>query len=200
MKKTCLLVAAVVVMIANSAMADSIAGKFGVTARGGFIVPADSEDVGVTVSSDAGWAVGGGLIYGITENIAADLDVTHSEFDQNELGFKLGTAKTTDIAFGLQYRFMPKSALVPYVGAGVDIILNDFDVVTGLISADIDTSVGGHLSAGVDYFITKQVALNAEFKGVLGTTNDIKVGGIQTGAKFDPSNFSGLFGVRIFFK
>ena len=94
---------------------------------------------------------------------------------------------------------MPKSTLVPYVGAGVDIILNDLEPDFDRISLNTDTTFGGHISAGVDYFITRQVALNAEFKGVLSTEGDINGAGIFPGAKFDPSNFSGLFGVRVFF-
>jgi outer membrane protein len=203
MRKTCLLAAILVFICANAALAQSIAGKFGVSARGGFIIPSDDELVGAgsRIETQVGWAAGGGLIYGITDNIAAEAEVTYSQFNGKLFGIDVGTGKTTDIALGAQYRFMPQKALVPYVGVGIDFILNSFDnnPVLSPGQLDVDWSFGGYLKTGVDYFITPQVALNAEFKGVICTTADVKDFKGYVGAKFDPSNISGLFGVKLFF-
>ncbi len=204
MKKMSFLVAAAVLLISNAAMADSIAGKIGVSVRGGFTVPTDSEfSDGTKIETDTGWNVGGGIIYGINNNFAADLDVIYSEHDNKVTGIDIGVGKTADISLGVQYRFMPESALVPYVGAGIDVLVNDFSPNENLLvpsSLDTDTTFGGHLSAGIDYFITKNVALNAEFRGVLSTEADVKDNTGLVEAKYDPSNFSGLFGVRVFFR
>jgi outer membrane protein len=62
----------------------------------------------------------------------------------------------------------------------------------------VDTTVGAHLSAGVDYFIAKQFALTAEAKVVAAPNTDITLGGNHTG-NFDPSSFSGTVGLRYFF-
>ena len=46
-------------------------------------MPADSDALVVpsNLNTDVGFIGGGGLIYGINKNIAAELDITHSEFD-----------------------------------------------------------------------------------------------------------------------
>jgi outer membrane protein len=204
MKKMGFWVVAALMLSANAAMADSIAGKLGVSVRGGFTVPADSElSDGTKIETDTGWNVGGGIIYGINNNFAAALDVIYSETDAKATGIDIGVGKTTDISLGVQYRFMPQNALVPYVGAGIDVLVNDFSPNSNLLvpsSLDTDTTFGGHVSAGIDYFITSKVALNAELRGVLSTEADVKDNTGLVGAKYDPSNFSGLFGVRVFFR
>lgn len=193
--------AALLAMAAGTAMAaDSIQGRLGVTGKIGFIVPADSEAVstGVVVSrnSDAGFIGGGGLIYGITDNIAGELDITHAGF-----GAEGGADfDTTNISFGVQYRFLnvPIKHLVPYAGGGLDILINGAS--GGIIAAsDADTVLGIHLSAGVDYFLQRQLALTSEIKGVVAPDADIHDAfGVKRGS-FDPDSFSMTFGVRYFF-
>ena len=65
-------------------------------------------------------------------------------------------------------------------------------------STDTDAAFGGFAKVGLDFFVTPKIALNAEFKGTLATEQDVKQNGVA-GIKYDPSNFSGLFGVRFFF-
>ncbi len=194
---------AVLTLIAGTAMAESIKGRIGVTGRIGFLVPADSEaltDFGIsTLSTDVGFNGGGGFIYGITDNIAAELDITHTEFGADIGGFHEGDFNTTNISLGAQYRFndvMPR--LTPYVGAGLDILVNGFDFEGGG-SADVDTIVGAHISAGVDYFVIKQLALTAEMKGVLAPDADIKGPFGNKIGNYDPMAFSMTFGARFFF-
>jgi len=187
---------------ATAADSSSIKGKFGVTGRIGFLVPADSEAYAnpSDLSTDIGLIGGGGFIYGITKNIALELDITHADFSADRAGFKEGDFGTTNISLGAQYRFhdvLPIKKLVPYVGAGVDLLLNDFEFSNG-DSADVDTVPGVHLSGGVDYFLLKQLALNAELKGVLAPDADIKSAGVKIG-NYDPSSLSMTFGVRFFF-
>ncbi len=181
--------------------ADSINGRLGVTGRIGFLVPTDSElfDRPSNLDTDVGFVGGGGIIYGINKNVAVELDVTHTSFDANQGSFGVGSFNTTNISLGGQYRFVdiPVQKLVPYVGAGLDILVNNFDFSAGG-SADVDTVAGGHVSGGVDYFILKQVALNAELKGVLAPNADIKLRGEKIG-NYDPTNLSMTFGVRYFF-
>lgn len=88
------------------------------------------------------------------------------------------------------------SKLVPYAGAGLDILVNSSNA--GGIS-DVDNVVGVHVSGGVDYFILKELAITAEMKGVLAPDADIHNSvGTKIG-NFDPNNFSMTFGVRYFF-
>ena len=62
----------------------------------------------------------------------------------------------------------------------------------------MDDVVGGHLNVGVDYFILRDLAVNAEIKGVLAPNADVKANGVVIG-QFDPTSFSMTFGVRYFF-
>lgn len=202
------LLCAAVLLLTGTAGAESIKGKFGATARGGFHVPADSEFTpsSAKIDTDTGFAVGGSFIYGIDNHLAAEVDVTYSQYDAKYLGARVMEMGVTDVSVGLQYRFNPFSNLVPYVGAGVDILAanatpSDALSAAGVTDLDVDTTFGGHVNAGVDLFITPQVALNAEIRGVLGAEADIK--NSDTGvtiARFDPTGVTGLFGVRFFFR
>ncbi len=195
--------AAAVTLSAVPAMAESIKGKFGVTGRIGFIVPADS-DVGVDKSkfeTDAGFVGGGGFIYGIDRNIAAELEITHSGFSAGtHSGSFKGDFDVINIGLGAQYRFaVNQPNLSPYAGAGLDIILSDFEQSNGTGRYDVDTTVGLHVKGGVDYFLTRQFALNAEGKFVVAPETDIKGSNGGTNGNFDPTGFIGTVGVRFFF-
>lgn len=211
--KKCLIFAAVLAALAattGNAMAESIKGKHGVTARGGFLIPADSKlDVGEKLDADTGFAVGGGVIYGISDNLAAELDVTYSKYDLylNSLGVKTKyfEVETHTVSLGAQYRFLPEGSIVPYIGAGVDLLINEttdeISPALGFPAEEYDTelSYGGHLSVGADIFITSQVAFTAEFKGILATEADVERDDGARIVKLDPSGVSGLFGFRYFF-
>ena len=190
--------AAIVSLGAGSAMADdSINGRLGVSGRIGFIVPADNEAVstGVLIGrghTDAGFVGGGGFIYGVTDHIAAEFDITHSSFGTDSLA----DFDTTDISMGVQYRFLniPVRHLVPYVGGGLDILINGAN--NGL---NVDTVVGVNAKAGVDYFVMRNFALTSELKGVLAPNADINRPGSGKIGDFDPDSFTMTFGVRYFF-
>ena len=188
--------AASVSLASGTAMADSIKGRVGVTGRVGFQVPADNNaEFGWGKNhTDTGLVGGGGLIYGIDNNIAAEFDVTHSSFDSD-----FGDFGVTDLSIGAQYRFRSAQdrRLVPYLGVGIDILLTEYDPYDGA-SMDVDTAVGAHVSGGLDYFVAHNVAFNAELKGVLAPDTNITYQGAHTG-NFDPSSFSGTVGIRYFF-
>ena len=189
------------VLTAGVAMADSIQGRMGVTGRIGFLVPSDSEAFATpsNLNTDVGFVGGGGFIYGINKNIAVELDITHTEFGADRIGLREGDFASTNISLGAQYRFVnsPVKKLVPYVGAGLDILVNDFTFADG-DKADVDTVAAVHACGGVDYFVLKQLALTTELKGVLAPDADINFGGSKVG-NYDPTSLSMTFGVRYFF-
>ncbi|AJE04633.1 porin family protein [Geobacter pickeringii] len=200
MKKIVFL-ASLVLMLAvgsGSALADSIKGRLGVTGRIGFLLPADSDFENLKLESDAGFLGGGGFIYGITDNLAAEIDVTRSEFGTNRVdGRDEGDFGITNISLGVQYRFLiPQPKLVPYAGAGLDILVSDYKRPNGF-NADVDTTVGVHICGGIDYFFMKQLALNAEIKGIVAPQVDIHAP--DGSGNFDPSGVSGTVGIRFFF-
>ena len=197
-KVMCLIVLTALASFAFSpetAMADSIKGRLGVTGRIGFIVPSDNDAEFFSNSTDVGIIGGGGLIYGIDNHIAAEFEVTRAAF-----GSETGDFGVTDIAMGGQYRFVePRTPLVPYLGAGLDILVSDYDPNDGSYR-DVDTTVGVGLKGGVDYFIQRQVALTAEAKGVIAPDADIHDRSGARRGSFDPTSFTGTFGVRVFFR
>lgn len=180
---------------ATVASAENLAGKLGVSGRIGFIVPADSDWEGSgPLSSSTGFIGGGGIIYGATRNVALEADITHASYDLYlEPSYRDGTADVTNISLGGQWRFATKRPLTPYVGGGVSILITDYTY------ADVDTTAGLYLKGGVDYFVTPRFALNAELKGVISPSADMRDHLSAQHGSFDPSSFSGLFGVRYFF-
>ena len=78
------IIAAIAMAMATTSMvhvaaAENLTGKLGATGRIGFTVPADSDwQVAGPLDSDTGVIFGGGVLYGITRNIAAEIDITHS--------------------------------------------------------------------------------------------------------------------------
>lgn len=182
-------------LIVGTAAADSIKGRLGVTGRLGFVVPSESNDIYGDIGTDPGFRGGGGLIFGVTDNLALEFDATHCWFDADG-GMKFAT---TDIALGVQYRFNNPSLgrLVPYVGGAVDLLLSDATDAIG-DSADVDTVPGASANGGIDYFITRQLALNADIKVVVAPEADIKYRGVKVG-NYDPTSFAGTVGFRFFF-
>lgn len=194
--KRSLVLAVVVLMlafVAGTACAETIENRIGVTGRMGFIIPADSDFDDFQIDMDAGFIGGGGVIYGFDRNIALEFDVTHTWFDgERPSGIDMGEFSITNLAFGAQYRFaVAEPSLTPYAGGGIDILINDYSL------GDVDSVLGIHVAGGVDYFLSRQIALNAEVKAVAAPDADIEGGG--RGGNFDPSSISGTFGIRYFF-
>jgi outer membrane protein len=196
MKKIIVLacLATTISMTAGTAMADSIKGRLGVTGKIGVLSPADNNAEFFDNRTDSGFVAGGGLIYGLDNHIAAELDVTRTEF-----GSDTGDFGVTNVSFGGQYRFaLQQRQLVPYIGVGLDILATDYDVNNGERS-DVDTTVGGHLSGGFDYFLQRNLALTVEAKLVAAPdARIIDVFGVRQG-DFDPSSLSTTVGIRFFF-
>ena len=187
---TCM--AATVSLATGSAMADSIKGRVGAGLRIGFTAPSDSDFQDKRIKPDIGIVGGGGVIYGWDDNYALEFDITHAAYGSDyPNGGKAGDFDVTNFAFGAQYRFTPANKLVPYVGAGIDILASEYE------SYDIDTTVGMHVSGGVDYFLMKSLALTAEVKAVIAPETDIEGAGLR--GNFDPSNITTTFGARYFF-
>lgn len=185
-------------VVTGTARAEDLRGRFALYAKVGVINPADAESSTlapghqVVVSSDPGPVFGGGLLYGLDDNVAFELEITRSTFHTSDFG----DAEIKDLSVGGQYRFPERARLAPYLGGGVDVLINDLD---GPRISAVDTVLGVHLCGGVDYFATRQFVLNAELRGVeafSANVNDLTGGKVGS---FDPSNLTFSIGVRIFF-
>ena len=195
MRKLVLLAACAVLtaLFAGNASAEELRGRLALTARMGITNPSNSEkadpDGTLVVSTDPGFIGGGGFLFGVDDNVAVEMEVTRAAFHTSGLG----SAGVTDVEVGGQYRLPEKQRIIPYGGAGMDVLIND------LSNNVVDTVVGLHLKAGADYMITRQVALNAELKGVEAMNADVRQYNGNKIGEFDPSNISFTVGVRLFF-
>jgi outer membrane protein len=80
----------------------------------------------------------------------------------------------------------------------MDVLFSDYDPNVGP-KQDVDTTVGVHISGGVDYFLQRQLALTAEVKVVAAPdTSIIDRFGDHVG-NFNPSSVSTTVGFRYFF-
>lgn len=183
--------------ISTSAFADTIANRLGVTGRLGFATPLKDDFVNGTAETKTGFAGGGGFIYSFGNNLATEVDVIHlPKLDVNKGGIKAYEATITDIGLGLQYRIIPDKKVVPYIGAGFDFIKGSLKHVSGS-SYDLDWTYGGHLNAGVDWFLNSSIALTAEARGTLAASGDILSGSTKVG-EYNPFWVQGTVGVRLF--
>ncbi|KAB0668555.1 porin family protein [Oryzomonas sagensis] len=187
----------VLVLFASTAMADTIANRLGFTGKLGFATPVKDDFINGTSRTKTGFAGGGGLLYGFGDYVAAEVDVTHlPKLDVTKGGIKAYEATLTDIGLGLQCRLIPNGRVVPYIGAGADFIKGSLKHVSGN-DYDLDWTYGGHVSAGVDWFLTKGIALTAEARAVRTISGDILSGSTKVG-EYDPYWVQGTFGLRMF--
>jgi outer membrane protein len=196
MKKLIVLacLATTISMTAVTAMADSIKGRFGVTGKIGVLIPAEISSDSYNKRPDPGLIGGGGVIYGFDDHFAAEAEVTRTSFSSG-----IGDFGVTDFSLGGQYRIrLSNRPLVPFIGIGMDILFSDFNP-HNWTAHDVDTKVGGHVKAGVDYFLLRQLALTAEAKLVVAPTAGISDNNGNHRGTFDPSSLSGTIGIRYFF-
>ena len=194
MFKTIFLTVAALFLAVGPALADGMDGRFGVTLKAGALVPLKDAFIEATSETKSGLAYGGGLIYGFSRHLAGELDVTHAaSLGVRQSGVKVGEVSMTDIALGLQYRLTPDSRLVPYIGAGVDVITGELDNNNG-DKFDLSWTVGGHVNVGIDYFITRGIALSADIRGVYAAKGDVGSSRLD----YDPRCVIGTIGLRLF--
>ncbi len=176
---------------AEGTQSESIKGRLGITGRVGGQIPAKESD-SFMLQPESSFAAGGGLIFGITDMLAIEADVAHMpNIEFNNTPAKL---HTTDVSIGLQLRNRIDN-LTGYLGIGADVLFGSGDF--NGTSLDMDTTYGGHIRGGADYFLTRNVALNLDLRGSFFPNIDITRGGV-TVAEYNPVCFIGTVGVRVF--
>lgn len=168
---------------------------------------------GLLVSPDAGGTTSIGGTVDIDNSVVPELDFTYFLTDNIGIELILATTKHNpvvkasdlgDVALGsvwllpptltVQYHFMPKEDLSPYVGAGVNYTffysentspaLESLDLTT----IDYSDSFGIVLQAGVDYKLNEKWSVNLDVKKVwLNTDVSIGSGAVTaSGVDIDP--------------
>jgi outer membrane protein len=199
MRRATLLVLAITALVLSSttAMAASLGHRLGLTGKLGALVPLQDDFISSTSNATTSFVGGGGLIYGFSKNFAGEIEVMHApQLDVDVSGGRAYEATLTDISVGGQYRFMSEDRLVPFVGLGADFIKGKLEHSATGAKYDLDWTVGGHVSAGLDYFLNRGIALSAEGRFVFGAEGDVKSGGNKVG-EYDPMNFQATVGFKL---
>lgn len=76
MRRAILMATLILTLTSASAWAESLAGRLGITGKAGALVPLE-DLVSGTSDSEPAFAAGGGIIFGLSGNLAAEVDVTH---------------------------------------------------------------------------------------------------------------------------
>jgi len=142
--------------------AEDLTGKVSVGAVAGGVFPKDSD-------IDDKWYAGGNLAYGINEFIALGVEVGYTSWDDEEGGTDYGDVQAIPLLVDVYLRYpieMAENQVVPYMIGGIGVIFWDYEESSLLssngITVDMDSELGIKVGAGVDYFITENLAINVE--------------------------------------
>jgi len=196
MRRILIMAITALALTAADALADSIAGRLGVTGRIGASVPLQDDFIKGTSDTKSGFSGGGGLIYGIGRHGAVDVEVFHMpQLDVEVNGAKSYEAAITDVAVGFQFRFATENRLVPYLGLGPDFIRGNLRHISGT-GYKLDWTYGGHVNLGFDWFITPGIAMTTDVRGVYAADGDITNGSNDV-SEYRPQWFQGTVGFRL---
>lgn len=202
-----LVVGTLLALASANAWAGNIDGRLGLTGQIGYADSATSRYtpdfvtshalLSDTLKPDATFAGGAGFIFGLTRNLALEAGALYlAPRDYKSSGRKAFEIENADVSVGLQLRNNVSEDMAAYLGGGVDVLFTSVKDASGN-KGDADTVVGGHISAGGDYFVAKNIALNLELRGLIFPDADLKSGGAPVAA-YDPITFVALIGVRLF--
>ncbi|MBW7836415.1 MAG: OmpW family protein [Sphingomonadales bacterium] len=204
LKKTLLSATAIIVAALPFAASAKEAGDLLVRARAIYVAPDESADISIGGKPAIDNSVMPELdfSYFFTDNIAVELILAVTPHDVAAKGTALGDVDLGDVTLlpptlTLQYHFMPKEKMSPYVGVGVNYTkFFDADVPSGGIVTDIDydSSFGLALQAGIDYAINDRWLINVDVKKIwINTDVSINAGAVTADVDIDPWIFG--FGV-----
>jgi outer membrane protein len=164
-----------------------------------------------SVKVDNGYMPELDFTYMATDHIGAELILSTTKHNIQGAGAIAGLGKVADTwalppTLTLQYHFLPKGHVRPYVGAGVNYTIfhsssasDSLNAALGPTKVKLDDSFGYALQAGIDVDITKKVFLNLDVKFIdIDTTARLTTGGSvnKVNVSLDPFVFGAGVGVR----
>ncbi|RMF11187.1 MAG: OmpW family protein [Alphaproteobacteria bacterium] len=183
------------------------AGDLLVRARAIVVEPDESADItviGGDASIDTSVMPELDFTYFFTDNIAAELILAVTPHDVTAVDTTLGDVPVGDTTLlpptlTLQYHFMPRQQMSPYVGVGVNYThFFDVDAAGGTVTdLDLDDSFGLVLQAGIDFALGDRWVVNADVKKVwINTDASLNGGAIEADVDIDPWIFGLGVGYR----
>jgi outer membrane protein len=154
------------------ANAQDIGNKFGIGTSATYYFPQDDDLLGTSVDLDDD--IGGGLnfTYIVVPRFALELAWNYFKTDIKHGGLEVGEITIQPLLLTCWFRILPEGPVVPYIGGGVGYYFIEFDISSeakeeakargAALAEDVDDSLGLHASAGLDWFITDNFAINLE--------------------------------------
>ena len=194
--------------------------SFSIGGFGGFTIDMSTETAELEFYDDtkldeweAGTVYGGSVMYRMANGLVLELIVKQFKMEAEEDGSEIGTLKATPILLMIGYQSMPKnqSKFAFHATIGGGFASSDFD--KGDDIKDLERATGGkidisnddafmiEMGAGVDYFITRNIAMTLDGRYVVGFI-DSKwefSNGESEDYTLDIENFQYLVGLRLWF-
>jgi outer membrane protein W len=143
--------------------------KSGVGFLAGYAMPAENN-------YSSGLKYGGNICLGITKNVSVELSGLRFQSDVggDPEALSKGKLSVIPIQLSIQARFPISWRFLPYLLGGGGYYLNRFNLDREIIDAwdalgfdieeKVENAIGYHFGAGIDLFITKNIALNADVR------------------------------------
>lgn len=170
------------------------AGDFMVRLRGIGVIPRDSGSANILPGHDTlsnEYVPEVDFTYFITDNVAMELIAATTQHDVKwDTGagvVDLGKVNLLPPTLTLQYHFMPKETISPYVGAGLNYTFFYNENSPAGINVRYKDHIGYALQAGVDYQLSENWYANLDVKKIfLKTTVNVDPIGVVADVNIDP--------------
>lgn len=186
--------------------------KSGVGVLAGYAMPAENN-------YSSGLKYGGNICLGITRNVSIELKGLsfQSDVEGDPEALSKGKLSVMPIQISIQARFPISWRFIPYLLGGGGYYLNRFNLDEEITDAwdalgfdleeKVENAIGYHLGAGIDLFITKNIALSADVRYCIAkikcswTLTD-QIIGIETSGDIEDLNLNSLIfggGLKFYF-
>lgn len=191
---------ALIVCFTILAHAEESTGRFSVGIVGGGIFPKDND------IDNAGY-IGGNLAYGVNEYFAVGAEIGYTSWNVEEDSVDFGDVSAIPLLADVYLRYpieLGESKIVPYGVGGVGVIFWDYEESSLLknngITVNMDPELGLKLGGGVDYFFTKNFAINAEASYIWSDADmSVTAFGSQAAATIDTDAWVVCGGLKYYF-
>ena len=211
------LFAAAGLALAAAQPAHAEAGDFLVRLRGIVVSPTETSSGVNPTFPTGGVGVSDAVVpeldftYMLSDHVGAELILATSPHDLDGRGALAPVGKLADTmalppTLTLQYHFMPKASVRPYVGAGINytIFYNEdasraLETAIGATRVSAKDSFGYAVQAGFDVDLSEKVFLNVDVKYIdIDTTATLRTGALvnRTDVSLDPLVFGIGLGMR----
>ncbi|MCQ9208254.1 MAG: porin family protein [Omnitrophica bacterium] len=196
MKKILLLTLVLFFAVTSFAVAEDLAGKWGINAEIMGLFPSDDD-------TDETLFYAGSLEYNFTSNLAGEVEIGYAQMDDELESLKFGEASFVPLMVNLKVRY-PEGKFNPFIYGGLGVIFADYEEEQWVkdlgVSLDVGTGFAYQIGAGVDIFIADNTALYAKL-GYLWSEveSEASVTGYTTTADIELDHFFVGGGIKIVF-